>query len=258
MSDNATTPASAVDNETAITTPITVNDGTRHSNVTRFLDIMDPIVSRSALVATYKGPAYLDFDSAKLSLNILNTLSDTTRTLAETDRIEAARGYHVEQTQTKAESTSSLIVTMDTSKIQESIAAGLRLPRPKKLDMSTNAFTGRTGSISWNELESMSDERLGWLDKMLKRIVVKVCVDGITWEKVGSVVYEELVEFGFRFLPMEGYRTAVWSSVTNPRISEISRIINVVDCCTQEQSQWYSHEMLLVVRRLMEIRGFQV
>lgn len=128
-----------------------------------------------------------------------------------------------------------------------------------RVDNRVLVVNGPPGSITLQEWEAMSDEKLQRLDGALRNIVQRICIFGINWEAIGKIIDEELAPFGFAAEKDIPVNKASWDRVADGCSSDLGRIISMMDCCRNDcTDKWYPNEMLQVVRRLMELRSFKV
>lgn len=111
----------------------------------------------------------------------------------------------------------------------------------------------------------MSNDRIRELDATLARIVNKICAPNIGWTALGVVIQEELSTVGLQFATHtlfvagnEGTDWGNWKRARDTASSHLKRIGFMVESsrCVSG-TQWYPDEMLRIVKRLMELRGYR-
>lgn len=207
--------------------------------------------------------------SADLLLRLLKSASDTSWAVAETGRLRAvaAAATHASQPSPATQQACTVDPTMGAGQgiRSHTTAVQNQLIRPgigRVIGDSALVISERVGTVSLELWEGMSQDKLKQLDGVLSRIVQRICDKGIGWGPTGSIIQEELAAFGLRFATPSYFpetdRSLDWKRAADTNSSDLARIQGLSDHCRPFLGHdWYTDEMIRVVQRLMELRGFQ-
>lgn len=142
---------------------------------------------------------------------------------------------------------------------QPSVAV-LASPQPRAREIHAMVISERVGSISVEHWEGMSKERLGDLDRALKRIIDTVMVPIIPWTQIAGTIHSELAAVGFRFktagecLPLNEHGD--WDEAANATLSRLVRSRAAASAARSDAgTSWWVDEMMRILVRLIELRG---
>lgn len=177
--------------------------------------------------------------------------AENSRLLAETERVTAeATRVAAEAVRLEAENTSLKgEVARITSQAASTAANGGGLAK-------TPVISERVGSVTQEFWAGMSESGKKELDDVLKRIVVKICPGGMRWEGMGTVIREELSTVGLRFATGASSGNG-WGQAKDANLPEMKRITSLLSCSVDNiGTALYPDEMIRIVKRLLELRGF--
>lgn len=185
----------------------------------------------------------LGVEDVRLLLEAVNTTAAATLAVAETTRLHAA-GCQLGGVAHSCTTTLGVI------------------ERARELGGEALVISERVLSITLEQWEAISEERLRELDGVLSRIVTRACIEAITWGTISSIIRDELAAFGFNFTPAMNFSAkrlpGDWVRVADAEVGDLARIRAVGAASRGELgSQWHLDEMIRVVQRLMELRGFK-
>lgn len=212
---------------------------------------------------------------ARLILEVMKLAAETAKTLGETARL---------QSETTAQLAAAIAATTTATERKRPLVGGPAAQTPTKAESATKlalgvqvfrhgqwagrlrdgtamVIDGRVGSVSVEMWEAMSDQRLAVLDAALTRIVSQLLKSGISGVGMGTTIQEELAMVGLVFAPASHFTENVaakeWKDASDTALPVLVRIDHALENFRVGLGQfWYSYEMLRVVQRLMELRGF--
>lgn len=188
---------------------------------------------------------------ANLILGVLQATADGAKAVAEAARLGA----------------SPIIGTAERAAPQllgphESI---VRIPsiEPSKLrEVGDGPFVlnERVGSISVAAWEGLSEEKLKELDDALRGIAGKASRAGLGWGEAGEVIEQELAAVGLQFATESHFsvQKIYLGHAKDSSLSDLMRVHAMKWACKFGMTKWYADEMIRVVQRLMELRGFKI
>lgn len=222
-------------------------------------------------------PTTMAPEDTRLLLVTMKVMADSTWAMAEAARLQA----EVNHTRVGSAATNSTMeaepaavagcavqTRVATETIGDDRTEGLRvqppviqLVAPANPTREVIAVNERVGWIPLKWLQELSEEKSKELDTVLKRIVGRVCLPEVRFEAIGLMIREELATVGISFPRSEQFRVGSggykWRRVVNASSSDLARVYSIADAFRPgDDEEWYSSDMLRVVQRLMELRGF--
>lgn len=198
----------------------------------------------------------------RLLLEAVKSATDATKAIAEVAQLQAraeasCREVEAMSLNTKTMNDSTTVASTQTGPEKRAGQAGMTAP-------GALVISERVGSITLEEWEGMSEGRLKKLDDALKRIITGITVPPAinSWENIATVIHQELSKAGLQFAAVGDFDTYLatqdWDVAENVSSPDLARIRSVVKASkVQGGKHWYPDEMVRIVQRLMELRGFQ-
>lgn len=185
----------------------------------------------------------------RLALEVIKTMADATLAVAEIAQLRA--------TPVAAPAMAKNVSHPVTEQIAEPQQTSQR-PRLGAKAPPVLVISERSGSISAELWDGMTEDELKELDAVLSGIVKQICVTPITWDAIGEVIDKELRKFGFQFCSAGVVGEVGWGATNDQSLSDIARVkLGLLSSKQGIGAQWYPDEMLRIVHRLMELRGFR-
>lgn len=119
----------------------------------------------------------------------------------------------------------------------------------------------RVGSVSEEQFARLTEDGGSKLDAALKRIITRTCCSGVgPWPVGAKIIRDELATVGLHLSSAKAFsnkRHQDWQNAKNPVFSDLRRITYALgNCRASIGTDWYPDEMVRIVKRLMELRGF--
>lgn len=198
----------------------------------------------SSRTGTKHCPGCSSLDAPDPAQQLVKTADDTIATLVEAVRVQSHAIL--------------ALIERGSPKPEQSI---ISLPSPKTNPRCGTVISERVGSISVEQWDGMSNERLIELDCVLKNLVDTTLLTGKSWLDLAMLVRRDLARVGFAFKTegecgsADGLRD--WEVAGNKALPYLVRMRTLASLSmpTKDGAQWWADEMMREVLRLMELRG---
>lgn len=121
-------------------------------------------------------------------------------------------------------------------------------------------ISNHAGSISVEQWDAMSEDRLLELDRVLRKTIDKTVSINLSWSDMAVIVRNDLETIGLVFKTLEMCQSTDddldWDSIKNAALPDLVRMRAVVRQSTMGGGpRWWVAEIMSVVLQLMELRG---